>query len=206
MQKHLPHCRGGACHCERNLYFILAGLGLLLIAGITIGALRSKSLALWAEAGHALVDECSFLLSAYIASKVRLRHAEEEKIRRCGAFMSLALFGITALWIVQLGFERLSQPKVVEGAEMTVFAIMALAIAMFQAGILNRVGEKNITHTAARAHLLEDIGQNVVAILGGVLIWATGLSEIDLIASALITIYVIVRLLRKIFSPHMHHH
>ena len=200
---HLPLCDGREhCACERNRYWILSVMSVILIGVLVVGGSLSHSLALWSEVGHAGVDLLAMMLSAYVAERVRGHHpVKQQKIRRRGATVSIFLLVATGVYIAYESWRRISQPVEVAGPETTVFAIVALSITIMQALFLHAGEERNETTESAFGHMLEDVGQNGIAIVAGALIWATGESSIDTIAGALVTLVVLGRVIKRVFFP-----
>jgi cobalt-zinc-cadmium efflux system protein len=167
---------------------------LLLTLGFSVVELiagwRSGSLALLADAGHMVTDGASLGMSA-LAAWLAARPPSRRHTYGLGRVEFLAAL-INALSMVAVVFvigseawQRLQHPGSINGATVSVVAVLGLLINLVVAWILSR-GERNLNVRAAMLHVMGDALGSVAAIAAGVVIWLTGWTPIDPLLSILI--------------------
>jgi cobalt-zinc-cadmium efflux system protein len=161
-----------------------------------VGGLVSGSLALLADAGHMLTDAAALGL-AWIAARLALRPTDARRsygyhrAQVLAAFVNALLLFAIAAWIVVEAAQRLVAPHVVEGATMLA---VAAAGACANVGVyltLRRGSSDNLNVAAARLHVLGDLLGSIGAILGALVILATGWMPIDPILSVLVAVLIL---------------
>ena len=175
-----------------------AGKTLLIALVLTLGfsvvelfaGWRSGSLALLADAGHMGTDGASLGISA-LAAWLAARPPSRRHTYGLGRAEVLAAL-INALSMVAvvflIGFEawkRLQNPGSIDGATVSVVAVVGLLINLVVAWVLSR-GEKNLNVRAALLHVMGDLLGSVAALGAGAVIWFTGWTPIDPLLSILI--------------------
>lgn len=164
----------------------------------------SGSLALLGDAGHMVTDGVALLIAAVAARLARRppspRHSYGLGRAQLLAAAVNALFtlAIVALLIVH-AVERLRAPVPVEGAAVTLVALLGLGLNIFVARLLMR-GGRDLNVRAALLHVLGDLLGSVAALATGVVILLTGWTPIDplltLVIAALI-VYSSLKLARE---------
>lgn len=178
------------CWCEIKRYslvFVLAGLifGLEIVGGVI-----SASLALFADAGHVFTDAMAVLVSIVTAHYVRTKRWSETRVRKLGGIANaLLLFGV-AIWIGVEGIERIGHPREIASKTMVAIAILGTFGNWVQYKVLGTLEEEHVTHKAMRLHILSDLLQSVVVVLGGIAIYLTGKNVIDPILSIGIALWM----------------
>ena len=189
-----------------------AGKTLLSALALTLGfsvvemiaGWRSGSLALLADAGHMVTDGASLGISA-LAAWLAARPPSRRHTYGLGRAELLAAL-INALSMLAVVFvigseawQRLRHPGSIDGATVSVVAVLGLLINLVVAWVLSR-GERNLNVRAALLHVMGDALGSVAAIGSGIVIWLTGWTPIDPLLSILIGGLILassVRLLRE---------
>lgn len=189
-----------------------AGKTLLFALVLTLGfsvvefiaGWRSGSLALLADAGHMVTDGAALGLSA-LAAWLAARPPSRRHTYGLGrAELLAALFNALTMLLVVFGiaieaWRRLQHQGSIDGATVSVVAVMGLLVNLLVAWILSR-GEQNLNIRAALLHVMGDILGSLAAIIAGAVIWFTGWTPIDPLLSILIGGLILtssVRLLRE---------
>ena len=170
---------------------------------IAVGII-ARSLALWADAGHLLVD-AGALAGALWAIRVAARPATTRwtfGLKRA-EILAAAANGVTLLVVgVVLGVaavQRLIHPSHVRGGAMIAVAVAGVAVNLIAAAVLVKGSARSMNVRAAYLHVLTDLfGLLATAVAGGVIL-ATGWDRADPIASLAVVAIVLLaacRLLR----------
>ncbi len=101
----------------------------------------------------------------------------------------LTLAGFT-VWIVYEGVQRLLDPVAVSGKEVTVVAIIGLAVNVTTALVLQRAGLDDLNTKSAFLHMIGDTLSSVAIVLGGVLIYFTGWRFVDPVLSVVVAFVI----------------
>jgi cobalt-zinc-cadmium efflux system protein len=102
----------------------------------------------------------------------------------------IALF-VVAAWIVIEAARRLASPHVVEGGVMLVVASIGLLVNIAAFVVLSRGDRENLNLRAALLHVLGDLLGSVGAIVGALVILATGWTPIDPILSVVVSVLIL---------------
>lgn len=191
---------------------LATGKTLLIALALTIGysvielvaGWRSGSLALLADAGHMVTDGAALGISA-LAAWLAARPPSRKHTYGLGrAELLAALVNAVSMLVVVFmiateAWHRLQSPGSVDGATVSLVAVIGLLINLVVAWVLSR-GERNLNIRAALLHVLGDALGSVAAIVAGAVIWFTGWTPIDPLLSILIGGLILassMRLLRE---------
>lgn len=191
---------------------LATGKTLLIALALTIGysvielvaGWRSGSLALLADAGHMVTDGAALGISA-LAAWLAARPPSRKHTYGLGrAELLAALVNAVSMLVVVFmiateAWHRLQSPGSVDGATVSLVAVIGLLINLVVAWVLSR-GERNLNVRAALLHVLGDALGSVAAIVAGAVIWFTGWTPIDPLLSILIGGLILassMRLLRE---------
>ena len=190
------HASAGA-H-EQSHAHSAAGKTLLFALALTLGfsvveliaSWRSGSLALLADAGHMVTDAASLgmsALAAWLAARPPTRrHTYGLGRAEVLAALMNALSMLAVVFVIgSEAWQRLQHPGSIDGATVSVVAILGLLINLIVAWVLSR-GERDLNIRAALLHVMGDALGSVAAIGAGVVIWLTGWTPIDPLLSILI--------------------
>ena len=189
-----------------------AGPALGLAAALTLGFAAIEafggwwtgSLALLSDAGHMLGDGAALLLAALAGWMARRppsgRHSYG--FGRAEVFAALVNGGtllVIAMVIAYEAIARLGQPREVLGGTAMLIALAGLAVNL---GILKWLAphKDDMNARAAALHVLGDTLGSVAALVSGAVIFTTGWTPIDPLASLFICVLIAissVRLLRE---------
>jgi cobalt-zinc-cadmium efflux system protein len=106
---------------------------------------------------------------------------------------------VVVFMIATEAWHRLQSPGSVDGATVSLVAVIGLLINLVVAWVLSR-GERNLNIRAALLHVMGDALGSVAAIVAGAVIWFTGWTPIDPLLSILIGGLILassMRLLRE---------
>lgn len=182
------------CWCEIKRYSLVFVLAVAIFAGEVVGGIISRSLALFADAGHVLTDAIAILVSIVTAHYVKTRKWREESVRAVGGFINVLLLLGIAIWIGFEGIERIYHPRDIASKTMTAIAVLGALGNWLQYKVLGTLKEEHVTHKAMKLHILSDLLQSITVILGGVAIYFTQKHIIDPILSVGIALWMVWRL------------
>lgn len=172
-----------------------------------VAGLLSGSLALLGDAGHMLSDSASLALAA-AAAWLSLRPPSRRHTYGLGRVETLAALGNVVLMILVVvgisvaAIRRILEPVSVDGATVTLVAIIGLLINVGVAWLLMH-GEQTMNTRAALLHVFGDLLGSVAALIAGAVIYFTGWTPIDPLLSLLICALILassLRLLREVLQ------
>lgn len=177
---------------------------LALSLGITAGfvlvelvsGIWANSLALLTDAAHNLTDVLALGLSWY-ALRVQERPAGAMNTygnHRAGILV--ALVNSTTLVLISLGvfyeaYQRLVAPREVVPQILVLVGSLAVIVNLSTAILIRRRGETDLNIRSAFLHLMGDVASTAATVLAGVLIYFTGASWLDPVASVFIGLLII---------------
>ena len=195
--------RGPATPMPR-LWAVLGLTGTFMVLEAVAGWL-SGSLALLADAGHMLTDVGALalgLLTAWIAQ----RPADDTKTYgylRWEILAALvngaALFGIAG-WVVFEAVQRLQHPTPIRTGLFLGVAAAGLVVNLVSLALLHRSREGSLNARGVYLHVLGDALGSVGALAAAAVIWFTGWTAADPIASIVLSLLILVgawRLVRE---------
>ena len=161
-----------------------------------VGGLVSGSLALLADAGHMLTDAAALAL-AWIAARLTMRPSDPRRsygyhrAQVLAAFVNaLALFAIVA-WIAYEAVQRFRAPPAIEAVTMLSVAVAGLVANVAVYLTLREGSQDNLNVAAARIHVIGDLLGSIGAIVGAIVILATGWTPIDPLLSVLVAVLIL---------------
>lgn len=177
-----------------------AALTLAFAALEAVGGWWTGSLALLSDAGHMLGDGAALLLAALAGWMARRppsgRHSYG--FGRAEVFAALVNGGtllVIAMVIAYEAIERLGQPREVLGGTAMLIALAGLVVNL---GILKWLAphKDDMNARAAALHVLGDTLGSVAALVSGAVIFTTGWTPIDPLASLFICVLIAITSLR----------
>ena len=191
-----PHAAARAEDRRRLLLVLLVTLAVVVVE--VVGAVRSGSLALLADAGHMLTDAAGILI-ALSASLLATRPVTARRTygyHRAEIFAAvvnaLVLFGVCA-YLAYAGTRRLIDPADVDAGQMLVFAAVGLVANVASLSLLTSRRDSSLNMKAAYLEVFSDALGSVLAIVAGLLVLTTGFLRADSVASLLIAAMVLPR-------------
>jgi len=161
-----------------------------------VGGLISGSLALLADAAHMLTDAAALAL-AWFAFRIARRPADAKRSygyhrgQVLAAFVNGGVLVAIVFWIFFEAIQRLQSPVAVEGTLMLVVAAVGLAVNVVALFVLHGGDRENLNMRSAAAHVLGDLLGSAAAIVGALVIFATGWTPIDPLLSMLVGLLVL---------------
>jgi cobalt-zinc-cadmium efflux system protein len=184
--------------------------GLSTVAALTIafalveaiGGWWTGSLALLSDAGHMVTDGAALALGALAASMARRPPSERHSYGLGRAEVVAALVNAVAMLVIviALAYEaivRLKAPSGVDGGVAALIAAVGLALNLW---VVRQLHGHDLNVRAARLHVLGDVLGSIAALGAGAVIYLTGWTLIDPIASLAICVLIAfssLRLLRE---------
>lgn len=178
-----------------------------ILAGELVGGYLSNSLALLSDAGHMVTDALAIalgLIAARISRKPSDRHATfgYHRVGLLAALINGLSLLVIALFIFYESYERFMSPPRIDIPVMLGIAAFGLAGNIVMAFILGHShGDLNVK--SVWLHVLGDTLSSVGVIISGIIIYFTGWTYADPIASVLIGGIIIwggIRLVRDTIS------
>lgn len=173
-------------------FALTAGFMLVEVAG----GLVSGSLALLADAAHMLTDAGALAL-AWFAFRMARRPADARRSygyhrgQVLAAFVNGGVLVAIVFWIFVEAVQRLHSPVPVEGTLMLAVAAVGLAVNLAAFVVLHGGDRENLNMRGAAAHVLGDLLGSGAAMLGALVILATGWMPIDPLLSMLVGLLVL---------------
>jgi len=190
-----PHDQSLRALSRRLLLWALF-INLVFLVVEVIGGIITNSLALLADAGHMLTDVAALTL-ALVVSYLASRPATAEKTygllraEVLGAFVNGASLVLIVGLILREAWLRIGSSPEINAPVMLGVAFLGLVANLVSAVILNRGDKENVNMRGAFLHMVADALGSVGAIVAGAVIWATGWTLIDPIASVVISILIL---------------
>lgn len=179
---------------RKLLYGIILSITILIVE--VIGGLMSNSLALLSDAGHVLTDIFALGLSWYgVRQAIRpANHRMTFGYHRVGVIIAilnaLSIFAIAG-FILYEAYQRFQQVQEVNSPLMAGIAVVGLAANVVVVLWLRSEQKGNINVRSAFWHVLGDALASVGVIVGGLMIWLTGLYWIDPLVSVIISLIIL---------------
>jgi cobalt-zinc-cadmium efflux system protein len=167
------------------------GLTAVFFVVEVVGGLLSGSLALLADAGHMLTDVVALALAIAVIHIARAPRTPRRtfgllRAEVIGAFLNAATLVLIVGFIFVESWRRLSLPQQIDAPWMLAIAVLGLAANAGSAWVLMAHARGSVNIQGAFLHLVGDALGSVGAIAAGAVIWLTGFTPADSIASALI--------------------
>ena len=189
------HSAAGASRKRLLIVFALV-IGYLVVE--VVGSLLTNSLALLADAGHMLTDAVGVGL-ALLAIHFAARPATSAKTFGyyrleilAAAINAVLLFGVAAFILFEAA-QRFSSPPEVASGPMLVIAGIGLVVNFVSMRLLTRGAEASLNVRGAYLEVLGDLLGSIAVLVAGAVIWLTGWTPIDPIASVLIAVLILPR-------------
>lgn len=208
---HSPHQeRAASSHSHSHSHGAGASRGRIAVAlALTLGVMVAEvvtahltgSLALLADAGHMLTDSAG-LVMALVAAHLSTRPATDRStwgLKRIEVLAAAAQAGILAIVGVLVAVRAvtdLASPPQVASAGMLIMGAAGLAANLLSLLVLAPYREGSLNTRAAFLEVLNDALGSVGVLAAAGVIWATGWTRADAVASLLIAVLIAPRALR----------
>ncbi|HUP19944.1 MAG TPA: cation diffusion facilitator family transporter [Gemmatimonadota bacterium] len=191
---------------RRRLQLVLVLTALYMVVE-AVGGVLSGSLALLADAGHMLTDVASVALALgalWVSQRPATTRHTYAYVRAeilAALVNGLALWAIVG-WIAYEAVSRIREPGVIDAGPMLTIAAGGLIVNALAFWILHRPAGEDATRSlnlhGATLHVLGDLLGSIGALTAGAVVWWTGWSAADPIASLLIGGLILVSSFRLV--------
>ena len=196
--RHGSHGRGHTHGTGSDEGRIAAAFAIIVIFTLVeaAGGVLSGSLALLADAGH-MVSDAAALGMSWMALRVGRRPADAmrsygyQRLEVLVAFVNGCALLVIAAWVAAEALRRLHAPVTVLGGSMLGIAIAGLLANVVAFLVLSGANRDNLNMRSAWLHVLGDVLGFAIAIVGAIVILATGWSPIDPLLSILIALLIL---------------
>lgn len=208
MHDHAP--RGIRSGGHRRLLAVSLGITATVLVVQVVGAVLTGSLALLADAGHMFTDS-SALVIALIAASVAARPADDrqtygyQRAEVFGALLNAVILIALCAVIAIEAVRRLLEPASIEvqGLPMLIVAAIGLGANTVSLYLLSVAQRTSINVRGAYLEVLGDLIGSGVVLVAALVIWFTGWTPADAIASLAIAVLIVPRamtLLREVIA------
>jgi cobalt-zinc-cadmium efflux system protein len=108
------------------------------------------------------------------------------RVEILAAFLNGVGLAAFSIWIVYEAVQRILHPVELLGSELTVVALIGLAVNLTTAMILQRAGVEDLNTRSAFLHMVADAFSSIVIVIGGAVIYFTDWFIIDPILSMVV--------------------
>jgi cobalt-zinc-cadmium efflux system protein len=187
-----------------RLWVVLGLTGSFMVLEV-VGGWLSGSLALLADAGHMLTDVGALglsLLTAWIAQRPADANKTYGYLRweiLAALVNGAALFGIAG-WVVVEAVERLQHPGPIRTGLFLTVAAAGLVVNLISLAMLHGSRGGSLNARGAYLHVMSDALGSIGALTAAAIIWLTGWTAADPIASIVLSLLILAgawRLLRE---------
>lgn len=169
------------CWCEVKLYASAFAIGILIFFFQLVGAIFSGSLSLLGDTGHVFIDEVALGFTIVTAWFVKTHRHHEKIIRTIDGYIKGILFFVIGGLILYEAIDRMENPEEVRGMMMMAFAAIGALGNFAQHQLIEGRSEHDdtVTHSSIKWHILSDLFQSIAVVIGAIVIWTTGKTEVD---------------------------
>jgi cobalt-zinc-cadmium efflux system protein len=188
----------GRAEDRARLRVVLAVTASVLVLEV-VGWQVTGSLALLADAGHLATDAAAVVLAlgaSYVAtlkggprSTFGLHRAEV-----LAALVNAVVLLVVCGYLLYAGISRLSSPEHVDAGPMVAFAAVGLVANGISMAVLARAERGSLNMRGVVNEVLADLLGSLLAVVAGVVIWTTGFTRADSIATLVIAVLILPRL------------
>jgi cobalt-zinc-cadmium efflux system protein len=177
-----------------RIYMLVFAISVAIFAVELAGGLCSGSLALASDAWHALLDGLAYLACALALKMAQKGIMPTGKVRRMSGYFNAFLLAIITTIIAAKAWERLKFPPEIMSTLMILVAALGLVANYIQFRIAEKAGveeQQHATHKSAIAHVISDLAQSVMVVVGGIAIALTHWRLIDPLLSFVVVIFML---------------
>ncbi len=187
----------GRAEDRARLRVVLAVTASVLVLEV-VGWRVTGSLALLADAGHMATDAAAVVLAlgaSYVATK-RAGPRSTFGLHRAEVLAALAnavVLLVVCGYLLYAGISRLSSPEPVDAGPMVAFAAIGLVANGISMAVLARAERGSLNMRGAVNEVFADLLGSLLAVVAGIVIWTTGFTRADSIATLLIAVLILPR-------------
>lgn len=180
---------------KRGLRWALA-INLLFLVVEVVGGILTNSLALLADAGHMVTDVAALVLALFVASMAERPPTPKRtygllRAEVLGAFINGAALVLVVVLILREAWHRFGSGYSIDAPAMVVIAVMGLLANVISAWILFGTRNDNVNTRGAFLHMTADALGSLGAIIAGIVVWTTGWTPVDALASLVIGFFIL---------------
>jgi len=195
MSEHNHHHHHHGEVSGKKLLFTIV-LNLIITIAEIVGGLLSGSLALLSDAVHNLSDTVSLALSAVAIKFAGKKPTKSFTFGYKRAEIMAAAFNsgsmlVIILFLIKEAVERFFNPYPIEESLMITVAVIGLAANLFSVLLLFKDSNKSLNIKSAYLHLMGDTLSSVAVVLGGIVIYFTGITWLDPLLTIFIALYIL---------------
>jgi cobalt-zinc-cadmium efflux system protein len=193
----VPHVHSTAAR-HRHRLVVVFGLALSIFVIEVLGGLVSNSVALLADAGHVFTDVfgVGFAIAAIWIARRPATSGRTFGFLRLEIFAAVAnallLFGVAG-YVLYEAWRRLWEPPTVASGLMLGVALVGLIANAVSLYLLRDVQGHSLTMRGAYLEIIGDLAGSFAVIVAAVVIAATGWTQADAVASAVIGLLILPR-------------
>lgn len=197
--EHIHAASGESATSSLRLAFFL-NLGFTLLE--IVGGLLTNSLAILADALHDLGDSLSLAMAWYFEHYAQKAPDANysygyRRFSMLGAFLNVLVLIGGSLWVLANAIPRLLNPEQTEAGGMLLLALLGIVVNGLAAYRLYR--DQSLNAQVAGWHLLEDVLGWVAVLIASIILLFTDWYIIDPILSILITLFILINVVRKLW-------
>ena len=191
--EHLHH----RANSDRTALWLALAANAVFTVVEVVGGVLTGSLALLADAGHMLTDVAALALALF-ALWFAQRPADPKRTfgylraETLAALVNAATLLLICGCISYEAYRRFGKPVPVASLPMLLIAVVGLIVNLGSALVLRHASEENLNIRGAFLHMVADTLGSVGAIAAAVVIWNTGWTRADPLASVLISMLILV--------------
>ncbi|HEY4752300.1 MAG TPA: cation diffusion facilitator family transporter, partial [Candidatus Limnocylindrales bacterium] len=175
---------------------LVMSLGVLVVE--VVGAAVANSLALLADAAHVLTDVSGIALALaaiWFAQKPASARRTFGSLRLevFAAVANAVLLLVIAAFVLVQAVRRLSDPPEIQSAAMLAFALAGLAANAVSLFLLRDVQAESLNVRGAYLEVAGDLAGSVAVVVAAAVIWLTGWTWADVVASVVIGLLILPR-------------
>jgi cobalt-zinc-cadmium efflux system protein len=190
------HASAAARHRGRLAAVLVLSLGVLVVE--VVGAAVANSLALLADAAHVLTDVSGIALALaaiWFAQKPASARRTFGSLRLeiFAAVANAVLLLVIAAFVLVQALRRLSEPPEIQSAAMLAFALAGLAANAVSLFLLRDAQVESLNVRGAYLEVAGDLVGSVAVVVAAAVIWLTGWTWADVVASVVIGLLILPR-------------
>ncbi len=182
---HSLNLNGEAFRSEKNLKIAFLLTIFILITEFS-GAVISKSMALYSDSGHILVDASSLLLAWFAQMQVKNTYGYH-RMGILAALFNSSLLLVISLILIYESYLRLVHPETVNSGIMIIFPLISLVINIIIGIRIHKDIHSNLNLKSSFFHILGDSLISIAIIAAGIIIYFTKFYYIDPIISLIVS-------------------
>lgn len=181
----------------RPMTLVLA-ITVLVVVAQWIGVAVTGSIALAADAGHQLTDALGIAL-ALVAARIAARPASASRTfgylraEVLSAVVHAVLIAVMCTLLAVESWKRWNAPVDVAGGGVMAFAFVGLVANLAGVAVLRGSSRTNLNVRTAFLDVAADAATSAIVLVTGALTALTGVARIDIVATAIVTVVILLR-------------